>query len=109
MAKKRGKSNDEQIISLALSEVEKRYIIDNFKDTSIDAMAKSLGKTQEEVKQFISDLIKTPGSGLSRQTYAKKGGVTMATGVSSERGDSHNKKASNYVQYTDAIHKPLGS
>lgn len=109
MAKERRKNTDSEVKGKTFTEVEKQHIIANFKGVSVTQLARDVGCKEEEIKQFIADLIKVPGAGRSRDAFNKKGGVTVATGVASQRGDNHTKKSgSDYQQFVASIHKPLG-
>lgn len=124
MAKKRGKNLDSKVTEAPVvvappepvvagpkefTAAERQYIIANFKGLSVTQLSRDVGCNEEEVKQFVLDLIKTPGAGRSKDTFARKGGVTLATEVASQRGDEHKKRAaSNFSQFSGAIHKPLG-
>lgn len=108
MAKERRKSQDNNKVK-EFSEVEKQYIIANFKNETVTTMATALGKDEEEIKTFIADLAKKPGAGLSKPTFARRSGAITSTQVASERGDGHAKRGKgNYQQFSGAIHRPQG-
>lgn len=117
MAKERRKNLDSKVVeppvaaAKQFTEADKQYLIANFKGLSVTQLSRDIGCREEEVKTFILDLIKTPGAGRSRDTFARKkgSGVTLSTEVASQRGDEHKKKqGSNFSQFSEAIHKPLG-